>query len=87
MGYQSKTWSLSDEVVAVFEQFKAQGVSPNQLLLRIFDIGKINPNGGVGDDSDIEEMRRRHAAMTPISRGLVDDLASGAGELKYEREE
>ena len=72
MGYQSKTWSLSDEVVAVFEEFKAKGVSPNQLLTRIFAIGKINPNGG--DDSDIEEMRRRHqAAMdTPAKELLVE---------------
>lgn len=60
MPYQSKTYSLSDEVIAVIEQFKAQGVSPNRLLTRIFDIGKINPNGGIDDDSDIEEMRQRH---------------------------
>lgn len=60
MAYQSKTWSLSDEVVAVFDEFRAKGVSPNQLLMRIFDLGKINPNGGLDDDSDIEEMRERH---------------------------
>lgn len=34
MGYQSKTYSLSDEVVAAIETAKAQGQSPNQLLRR-----------------------------------------------------
>lgn len=32
MGYQSKTYSLSDEVVGVIEQYRACDVSPNQLL-------------------------------------------------------
>lgn len=34
MGYQSKTYSLSDEVVTAIETAKAQGQSPNQLLRR-----------------------------------------------------
>lgn len=34
MAYQSKTYSLSDEVVAAIEAAKAQGQSPNQLLRR-----------------------------------------------------
>lgn len=34
MAYQSKTYSLSDEVVAAIEHAKAQGQSPNQLLRR-----------------------------------------------------
>lgn len=70
MGFQSKTYSLSDEVVAVFERLKAEGVTPNQLLTRIFGIGKINLNSGLDDDSDIEEMTQRHRAMTEArSRG------------------
>lgn len=32
MAYQSKTYSLSDEVVAAIETAKAQGLSPNRLL-------------------------------------------------------
>jgi hypothetical protein len=32
MGYQSKTYSLSDEVVEAIEAAKAKGVTPNQLL-------------------------------------------------------
>lgn len=67
MGFKSKTYSLSDEVIAIFDEFKAQGVSPNQLLMRIMGIGKIDPNGGLDDNRDIEEMRRRH---TQAERGL-----------------
>ncbi len=32
MGYQSKTYSLSDEVIDVLEQYKDLGVTPNRLL-------------------------------------------------------
>lgn len=35
MGYQSKTYSLSDEVVAVIDAAKARGETPNQLLRRV----------------------------------------------------
>ena len=36
MGYQSKTWSLSDEVVAAVERAKDErGESPNQYLKRL----------------------------------------------------
>ena len=32
MGYQSKTYSLSDEVIKAIDAAKAKGVTPNQLL-------------------------------------------------------
>lgn len=35
MGYQSKTYSLSDEVVAAIEAARAAGETPNQLLQRV----------------------------------------------------
>lgn len=69
MGYQSKTWSLSDEVVAVFDEFKERGVSPNQLLMRVFAIGKINRNFTGSDDSDVEAMRQRHQIALDKSQG------------------
>lgn len=34
MAYQSKTYSLSDEVVAAIELARQGGLSPNQLLRR-----------------------------------------------------
>lgn len=47
MGYQSKTYSLSDEVVEAIEAAKAKGVTPNQLLrsallvAREADVGSV----------------------------------------------
>lgn len=35
MGYQSKTYSLSDEVVAAIEEARAHGETPNQFLKRM----------------------------------------------------
>lgn len=35
MGFQSKTYSLSDEVVAAIEAARARGETPNQLLRRV----------------------------------------------------
>jgi len=42
MGYQSKTYSLSDEVVAVIEGEKAKGVTPNRLLMAALKVGDID---------------------------------------------
>lgn len=39
MGFQSKTYSLSDEVVAAIEAARAAGETPNQLLTRLL----VNP--------------------------------------------
>lgn len=39
MGYQSKTWSLSDEVVAAVEKARDErGESPNRYLMRLIAI-------------------------------------------------
>lgn len=35
MGFQSKTYSLSDEVVAAIDEAKAKGESPNKFLRRV----------------------------------------------------
>lgn len=40
MPYQSKTYSLSDEVVAAIESAKATGESPNQYLWRLIFGGR-----------------------------------------------
>ncbi len=42
MGYQSKTYSLSDEVVAVIEAAKATGVTPNRLLMAALKVGEVD---------------------------------------------
>lgn len=38
MAYQSKTWSLSDEVVAAVEDARSRGDSPNQFLRKVLGI-------------------------------------------------
>lgn len=38
MGYQSKTYSLSDEVVDAIETAKARGVSPNKFLRQLMGL-------------------------------------------------
>lgn len=38
MAYQSKTYSLSDEVVAAIEDARAKGLTPNKFLRRILGI-------------------------------------------------
>lgn len=38
MGYQSKTWSLSDEVVAEVEKARGRGDSPNQFLRKLLGL-------------------------------------------------
>lgn len=43
MGYQSKTYSLSDEVIAAIERAKKAGETPNRYLLRLIKAEKGRP--------------------------------------------
>lgn len=66
MGFQSKTYSLSDEVVAAIEAARAAGETPNQLLTRLLVnpmLRKVTPRGL--DDSP--EVQRRIAEMDSTS--------------------
>lgn len=47
MGYQSKTYSLSDEVVAAIEAARAQGLSPNKYLRQLLG---IDPERAIASD-------------------------------------
>lgn len=40
MGHQSKTYSLSDEVIGVIEMARANGETPNKFLRRVLGIDK-----------------------------------------------
>jgi hypothetical protein len=46
MGYQSKTYSLSDEVVERLESEKALGRSPNQFLLTLIALYDAHGDSG-----------------------------------------
>lgn len=41
MAYQSKTYSLSDEVVAAIDAARASGISPNRYLRHLLGIDPI----------------------------------------------
>jgi hypothetical protein len=65
MAYQSKTYSLSDEVVAVIEAAKAGGTSPNKLLRRVLGIdedgeGKVSQAGSARHHTDYCAMPLDH---------------------------
>lgn len=46
MGYQSKTYSLSDEVVEAIEAAKAGGETPNRYLLRLVRMERVATASG-----------------------------------------
>lgn len=46
MGYQSKTYSLSDEVVEAIESAKAGGETPNRYLLRLVRMEQVAQASG-----------------------------------------
>lgn len=66
MGFQSKTYSLSDEVVAAIEAARAEGLTPNKYLRYLIGLDgkggeKIAEAGFVGarrGDVDIHLSRR-----------------------------
>lgn len=43
MSYQSKTYSLSDEVIAIIDDAKAKGESPNKFLRRVLGLDNGRP--------------------------------------------
>lgn len=72
MGYQSKTWSLSDEVVAVIEAAKANGETPNQFLRRVL----LTERGGVRTEAPLTHSI---TDTPPPARELLVEL-DGEGE-------
>lgn len=74
MGYQSKTYSLSDEVVEAIESAKAGGTSPNRFLRQL-----------MGLDQNGEEPKRLvsdgpPADLIPPRGGLVGTISVDAEE-------
>lgn len=70
MGYQSKTWSLSDEVVAAVDDAKTRGESPNQFFLRLIREAQFQRREAVArtwEDNDDE-------CKLPPARELLVEL-------------
>lgn len=85
MGYQSKTWSLSDEVVAAVEKAKDErGESPNQFFLRLIRqssppvLGEHVPYAGIASAGSSSNEGAKLDA-TPPARELLVEL-DGEGE-------
>lgn len=72
MAYQSKTYSLSDEVVEAIEAARAQGETPNQLLRRLLlspvDLDAVGP-----------ELSSKRGKVTTETRRSIREKREGKG--------
>lgn len=71
MGFQSKTYSLSDEVVAAIEDARAKGLTPNRYLRSLIALSAATEAG---------EFTTLPSVLSRLER-------RGTKELTYEREE
>lgn len=67
MPYQSKTYSLSDEVIAAIEAARAQGLSPNRFLRQLMRL-------------DQPEATRFNSIVTNGKRGSVSRVQREKGD-------
>lgn len=63
MGFQSKTYSLSDEVVAAIEVARSQGLTPNKFLRQLL---KIDENQTTGKGTVRDHVRQERLKVTPL---------------------
>ena len=68
MKYQSKTYSLSDEVVEAIDAARAEGLTPNRFLRRLLRLDEV------AVDDSFRGIPRQSA---PLSRELVVELDEG----------
>lgn len=69
MGYQSKTYSLSDEVVAAIDAARSQGLSPNRYLRHLMGIEPL-----VASSSETTPFTAVRKADDPAAHELVMEL-------------
>ena len=77
MGYQSKTYSLSDEVVDAIERAKAGGTSPNKFLRSLIGLDDEVAGNGASNEG-------AKSAMAPVSTLKVEGIPGiqvGAADL------
>jgi hypothetical protein len=67
MGYQSKTYSLSDQVVEAIEAAKAGGLSPNQFLRRVIGIDESD-NDNHTPEATVKKVKDWRANRTPLPK-------------------
>ena len=74
MGYQSKTYSLSDEVIEAIEAARAEGVTPNQLLLDLLVKGQ--PVGRLATEEELGKVERNVTPRPVAKRGIQVEARS-----------
>lgn len=74
MGYQSKTYSLSDEVIDAIESAKAGGTSPNKFLRELMGLD------GESEPRVSSPVVANSAQIAGVERGVV---AQGAVEFPF----
>lgn len=89
MGYPSKTYSLSDEVVEAIDAARASGLSPNQFLRRALGIDKENgsspePKEHVAQRAPkAKKASKRDAAIQARAESDLTAQAVGRNDLDY----
>lgn len=73
MGYQSKTYSLSDEVVAAIEAARAAGETPNQFFTKLIRNAESEQREPVGilphatyDPANPEQTMKPYNSVAPL---------------------
>lgn len=85
MGYQSKTYSLSDEVIAAIEAARARGETPSRFLTRMLlteraDVTVVSKSVAKRLDAQKKPSKRERVAQE-----LAE--SDGASELRVEYDE
>ena len=68
VAYQSKTYSLSDEVIQAIEAAKASGLTPNQFLRRVIGIDAPDEDGHATAPSKSKVLENWRANRRPIPK-------------------
>lgn len=82
MGYPSKTYSLSDEVVEAIDAAKASGLSPNQFLRRALGIDKENGNPPEPKERAVQRVKKVNKRDAAIQVRAESDLTAQVMERK-----
>jgi hypothetical protein len=68
LGYQSKTYSLSDEVVEAIDVARAGGLTPNQFLRRVIGIDASDEDGSAAKVEGDSALKNWRAKRQPIPK-------------------
>ena len=81
MGYQSKTYSLSDEVVDAIESAKAGGTSPNKFLRQLMGLEDGSTSSVMYSTGNISGPSVNSSTLTSTNPAEIPGIQVGAGDL------